>query len=547
VRRAWRRLDDETRLSFLAALWAARGFETRVADGRVSADRDGQVDRVVPSAAIGRGTTTPGDVLVTVRRGGDAARPDDGRGADPTGEVRHLTARDLRRVLLYAVDRPDGERLAREYLAVPLTVPDGTSVEGNGRLRRAVDRATRAATPATVAAVVLILAGLAGAVVVGGDASIAGASLGGSEQAADGDAAQQRTPGGDGDGGGSDGMGSMAPSPPEPAANGNTGTGGSNGGGGEGASSDAVGALGATDGSEPGPGLVPGRPISADRLAAAHARAVAGETYGLRVWGTELPATAVADAPPVAGWAERDRPVESALWVFVENGTTYRGYLEASLAGGGGPATAGLRYETYADGGTVWHRRSTGNDWRVWRDPTPVPGADGRDRYARLAAGFVERYLSTTAVVVRERDPDSNLDPDDGAVATASTDRTSREATGYRVVARGEPRALDVVMPSYRAEATVRADGLVTRLEVEYYVRDETADDGGRWVAFGFEYVDAGRGSVSEPEWVREIDGRRGGDGDGGGGASLACTTADVASGLCGAAMDSDGGDSPES
>jgi hypothetical protein len=521
VGRAWRRLDEETRLSFLSALWAARGFETRVTDGRVSAARDGRVAVIVPSADPGPGDARAADALVTVRPDGRSASPGARGRPHRAGEPRHLTARDLRRLLLYAVDRGDGERLAREYLDLSLTVPDGWRGGGEGRLRRAADRARRAATPAAVAAVVLVLAGVAGAVVVGGDASIAGPSLRGAGGLDGGDAGPKRADGGTG--------------PTDPTSTrgaGSAGASGPNGTAGGGGPSEAVGALGATGGSDRGPGLDPARPVSAERLAAAHAEAVAGETYGLRVWATGLPATAVADATPVAGWAERDRPVESALWVFVENGSVYRGYLEASLANGGGPATAGLRYETYAEGGSVWHRRSTGNDWRVWHDPSPGPRAEREDRFARLAARYVERYLATTAVVVREREGEAEAG-DDGPFATAATGEAGSAAAGYRVVARGEPTALEAVMPSYRAEATVRPDGLVTRLEVEYYVRDEDDDDGGRWVGFGFEYVDAGRASVSEPAWVRAAARE---DGPGAGGSDLACTTADVASGLCTAA-----------
>jgi hypothetical protein len=118
VARRLRSVDAATRRSFVAALWAARGWETRVegqrvvardhpewADSTLLVPDDGRVPESVPTGV---------DVVVTTRT--DA----------PAVAARIVAPADLHRLAMYAVDRDVGERLVRSHLDVRLAADDST-------------------------------------------------------------------------------------------------------------------------------------------------------------------------------------------------------------------------------------------------------------------------------------------------------------------------------------------------------------------------------------------------------------------------------------
>jgi len=105
------------------------------------------------------------------------------------------------------------------------------------------------------------------------------------------------------------------------------------------------------------------------------------------------------------------------------------------------------RYERYADGATE-HRRLEEEgavEYDRWSLSSVRGGPETVDSWSRL---LVERYMNTT----------------DRRVEVVQAGLITR----YRVVATGEPRALNHATRDYRAVATVRPDGLITALHVTY-------------------------------------------------------------------------------
>jgi hypothetical protein len=536
VERAWRRLDRRDRLSFLADLWAARGFEVAVVDGRVRANRDGTVRWIVPNA---RGRT-----VATGRPGRSTEVAVGVRSTQAAGdELQLVDGTALRRHLLYAVDRADGERLAREHLGIQLlgdewTAPPGASGVVPTRLRRAL-------SPALVLALALVITGIAGGAVLGDGLLVDASVATGSSDHGAGD------PGRDQSAQAADETGATAtdPDPSEgatgdasPEGNSNATADDSTASGATGGDarqeperastagevvtgSGAVGAIGTVADrdrqSTSPPGVDPDGVVKPERLADAHETAIAGQTYGLWLWADGLPPSAVAAPSTLDDVAGARQPTTLARWVVVENRTGYRSRLEAGELAGTSAEVPTVGVETYAEGDTLWRREFADGNWTVGTQPVAASGES--DRVAALVAGFVERYLSTTAVIVREG----------AAVDTSTTTGFDDGPAAYQLVARGEPTTFDVVLPSYHATATVRADGLVTSLDVEYYVQ---SDEGGRWVEFGFRYVAVGSDPVETPVWVL---GHQDSDvtATSAEGAS-ACTTADYASGLCAATLE---------
>lgn len=109
-------LSVEQRREFLADLYAARGWETRVQGGSVRARNEGTVREL--------------------RLDTDLTSGDAGTGTDGTADVRVLDAVDLYRVCLYGIDREDCDALFREHFGRPLPPseegPDGTIARPTG-------------------------------------------------------------------------------------------------------------------------------------------------------------------------------------------------------------------------------------------------------------------------------------------------------------------------------------------------------------------------------------------------------------------------------
>lgn len=142
--RALRRLDDDALAAFVAAAWAARGWETTRAGSLVVAySPNGLGERRIRVADA----PTPDDHEVVVRRPGAVPIP-------PAADVRVVGPADLHEFLKYALDRGDADRLCRAHLGRPLLVDSASPV-------RSVSR------PAVLAAVlVVVVAAAAGAVLL---------------------------------------------------------------------------------------------------------------------------------------------------------------------------------------------------------------------------------------------------------------------------------------------------------------------------------------------------------------------------------------------
>ncbi|MGZ0746043.1 hypothetical protein [Haloparvum sp. AD34] len=107
-----------TQRALLADLWAARGFETRLDDdGLVVAERDGET---VTIGVVGPLALSPPDADVLIATG-----PLSGRAGSATSatDAELLTPADVHELLLYGVDREDGNRIAHAHLDTDLTVP----------------------------------------------------------------------------------------------------------------------------------------------------------------------------------------------------------------------------------------------------------------------------------------------------------------------------------------------------------------------------------------------------------------------------------------
>lgn len=156
-----RRLDRESFIGFVSALWQARGYDV---------DRDGELLRVTDGATSERlwvhHTTWPSiggveppdgpvDIVVSNRASGPDQLPD--------GSPTVIPADELRDIALYAIDRPTRDRLFEQYLGrSPVVEPDRSRPVGP----RGV------ATVLAVGLGALILVGTA--VSMGGPTSIAG-------------------------------------------------------------------------------------------------------------------------------------------------------------------------------------------------------------------------------------------------------------------------------------------------------------------------------------------------------------------------------------
>ncbi|WP_380679724.1 DUF7537 family lipoprotein [Salinigranum sp. GCM10025319] len=177
------RLDARACRAFVADLWAARGFQTRVDGEVVVATRHGASLALFP--AVGGRLRSPSppsraiDVVVAPR-GGDAAAA-----LAESHDARLLTAADLGEMLRYAVDSGAAEALCERHLGAP---PSALRLPLGARVRARVERLGASEPRLAVTAVValLVLAAATGGF-VGADRSSAGAFDGndGSDPASD--------------------------------------------------------------------------------------------------------------------------------------------------------------------------------------------------------------------------------------------------------------------------------------------------------------------------------------------------------------------------
>lgn len=342
--RLLRSLDDERLAAFVADLWAERGRETTVEGATVVATGGpfGGRQRIrcvtgtwrrhpeVPPMADGV------DVVVAARETRHLRTAVAGR------DVRLLGPEDVRRMVLYAVDREAAERLFAAHFGRPLALDEPAT-----RLRGRLPAGT---TPARlgVGLLVVLAVGLAlGA--VGGDGSLAL------------DARPVE----------------VAPAPvtsPPPAA-GHHPT--ADGGRSPGPESGARSAL------RYPPGIGPSGVTDASSLAAAHRAAVAATSWDLLLVHRGSKDLLDPERRWVASRQTVDRRSASRYW-----------YRVTGLERAGDGEFSTTIYDDYADG-TDNYRRIAGTPAPEYRR-TRLPRAGGDGVFAAAGASYVRRYLATS-------------------------------------------------------------------------------------------------------------------------------------------------------
>jgi len=421
------RLDRASFARFLAALWAARGRPTRV-DGRIVADGDRRVRvharrRRLPGRLAALGVGPGGADAVATTHPGAAARLRS-RGVETIGPA------DLRRTLLYGIDRATADRLCRTHLGRPLDPgpPDDSpadragSPDALGGALPVRSPASPAIPAAAVLAVVVLAAlgfGLAPGFGFDFDVPVAGGGVGGI-----------------------DGAGAPADAPDGAADS----TPGSVGWTGEADDLDDIGAR------DVAPGVTTRGVTNASALASAHADAVAGRSHE---WRVEFEAPSGSN-PVLSGERARIRLTR------VEAGRAVR----RDVFGSGEPPgafLAGTDADVYAADGIRYVRANGSVAAAPRADAATVEAERAGDRAAALVVRFLDAE-ETDAVEVVDRGG----------------------TTYYRVVARGTDER---VVARYTASALVSPSGFVVRLAVTYRLADGTVsvvsrypDVGGVWV-----------------------------------------------------------------
>lgn len=136
--RRLRQLDREAFAAFVAALWGASGWETRVEDGIVIAERNAERQRLAvapPRPLLGwwRSGAVPDDVDAVVRAGRRGRSLPGRQSIAAAGETPIVDATELRERLLFGVDPTVADRLCGEHLGVPARDPqwsDGVPLPG---------------------------------------------------------------------------------------------------------------------------------------------------------------------------------------------------------------------------------------------------------------------------------------------------------------------------------------------------------------------------------------------------------------------------------
>lgn len=163
--RRLRQLDREAFATFVAALWAASGWETRTEDGLVIAERGDERQRLAvapPRPLLGwwRSGSVPDDVDAVVRaRRRDRSLP--GRqSVAAAGEAPIVDAAALRERLLFGLDPSTADRICTEHLGVPARDPQWSGdgpLPGPRRISGAIGSHARGRTVLIGAVVIGVL------------------------------------------------------------------------------------------------------------------------------------------------------------------------------------------------------------------------------------------------------------------------------------------------------------------------------------------------------------------------------------------------------
>lgn len=365
-----RRLDGETLAGFVAAVWAARGWQTRVEDRTVVAERGGDRRRlrVHPAGSAvaipfrsGPPSLDGADVLVVAR---DTDRL---REAAAAGNVAYVPPEELRRRLLYAIPRERAARIYAAYVGESLREPadevsageDGGATVGAGRV-----------------AVAVLLLGAAVVAAVAGPGGFGFDTVGGPGQ-------QVATPAARFDGP----AGTATASTATP-----TGT--------------------PTESAYP-PGLSAEGVVNASLLAEAHLSQITNRQYAVDL---------LFSGPPEATGFEQWSMVR---WRFATGGS--RNFVVNATYRGKAMDPSPVNFGAYADGVVLYRRVETPNTTRFTATPA---GAADASAYAYFGRTLVERYLATSqsrVEVVRTENGTRYL-----VVATGTPDHLSERAAGYR-------------------------------------------------------------------------------------------------------------------
>jgi len=528
-----RGLDPDALASFVATLWAARGFETNREDGVVVADRDGErlVVAPIPAGRLGELGRASGlgrvariarsarvDRVARVDAAGAPGRVD--RGIDvvvaPGGgergtrlarehDARLLDAGDLHGMLWFGIDRRTAVEVCEATFGAPpgeLRPPlvDRLRAGARERTRRARESGgtgsgpiARVGGPLAVVVLAVVVAVVAGGVVagpglglgpgVGGGAGFAVGVDGGGSGAGDG---------GSGDGGsGSDGEGGEGGPGDDP--------GGSDGLELEDDDDYPVGddaGPGTTNrpvaGVEDVPGLATDGISNLTALANAHDRALANRSY--TIWIDEYEPR---DREPGATRIQRD------IDVAVDGDR----YLLATTVETGNDRT--LVERVYHDGRTWYVAERADRTGRVTYRRVPVEAAASPVPVPPEPIVFrrflVLQYLAT---------------PETAVTGRVTVDGEPR----YRVVGTGSPWSLGGTgLGNYSVVALVDRRGLVHRATAEYTVSTPGGSYEGR---FEWTYDRLGTTTVEKPSWVETEFGPVGGDATGSANVTVPAATA---------------------
>jgi hypothetical protein len=214
------------------------------------------------------------------------------------------------------------------------------------------------------------------------------------------------------------------------------------------------------------PGVSTGS-VDARVLADAHAAAIAGRSYRLitRQSGTDT----LDGSRRWSGAWQHAVVADNRTWLYA-----VVGYDDTPNG------TRLVQYTAYADGKDVYRRADVNEGPRYDRSPARVTTDDGDGFHTDRARRAIQLYLTATRVEV---------------------DRPSWRPDLFRVVATGQPTAVDGVVSNYTATAFVSREGFVSELTVEF-----TRHEGGNAdeVRFRLEYAAVDETEVNPPGWYDE-------------------------------------------
>jgi hypothetical protein len=392
-RRRVARLDEETFVRFVAALWRGRGYETTVDGDVVTARRDGASVRVQPvggrradRSRIGRVSRRVDRLVRDVgvrrvdprrRQPRDAAADSEAdvvvfaraRSGGPPADVRVVDVDDLYEMLLYALPRARADDVCRRFFDGPLVLPGPTDGNGDGEGSFALSSAVESARETGPVVAILVAGLVVASALLAGSGVVTNGGLG-----SDGVGDDLGAPAADASGVSG---GGSTPTPAAPSAS----------PGDSAPTSRPAGALNrSVDGVYP-PGLGPAGVVDADRLARAHARAVTGQSYELTLVHREF----VDDRP---NGYRRER-------VSVASPTVYASSVESAGALTR-PSLVVADVEAFSGGGVRYERRIAPNGSATYETTTVRTTRADVGRYADRVERYVRWFLSVEESRVRD-------------------------------------------------------------------------------------------------------------------------------------------------